>query len=273
MTDATADFAPSQQSLGVGSIIGESFSIFFRKIITILMIAIVPSAIAFLLSGTLQGWDVMTGASLPDFSSTSYIVSYVASLVIGMAIFGMIIAMMVQFAYDAKLGRPANLGAYFSNGIKHLLPIVVLTIVFYIATSILSLALIVPGLWLAAALFVYVPAIVIDGSGFGGLGRSWRLTKGYRWPLVGLVIVTMLVLIIVMAVLVGGLTVGVLGTGFADFGSTDVGLGTILPLFLIQSVGNAIAYGFGSVVVALAYARLKEIKEGVGIDGLMSVFE
>ncbi len=272
MTDATTDFAP-KQPLGVGSILGESFSIFFRKIITILLIAIIPSSIAFLLSGTLQGWDVMTGASLPDFSSTSYIISYAVSIIARFALFGLIIGMMVQFAYDAKLGRPANIGGYFQNGLKHIVPIVILTVICYIAAGIFSVALVVPGLWLAAALFVYVPAIVIDGSGFGALGRSWRLTKGYRWPIVGLLIVTLLVLIVVMGVIVGGLTIAILGTNFDAFTTPEVSLSTIIPLFLIQSIGNAIAYGFGSVIVALAFARLKEIKEGVGIDDLVSVFE
>ena len=84
---------------------------------------------------------------------------------------------------------------------------------------------------------------------------------------------TLLVLIVVMGVIVGGLTIAILGTNFDAFTTPEVSLSTIIPLFLIQSIGNAIAYGFGSVIVALAFARLKEIKEGVGIDDLVSVFE
>ena len=83
MTDMTADFAPDQP-LGVGKILGESFSIFFRKILTIFLIAFVPSALVFLLSRVLQGWDVFIGANFPDFSDPGYVTSYIASLLIGL---------------------------------------------------------------------------------------------------------------------------------------------------------------------------------------------
>lgn len=271
MTDVSSDFAPDQP-LGVGSIIGESFSIFFRKIVTILLIAIIPSAVAFLLSGFLQGWDVMTGAAFPDYTNAAFMVGYVASLVIGFAAFGIIIAMMTQFAYDAKLGRAVNIGAYLRNGLRYIFPIIVLTIVYYVAAGIFSMAILVPGLWLMAVWFVFIPSIVIDGAGFRGLGRSARLTKNYRWPLVGLLILTFLIVFGVLLLVGGalGLFLFSAGSGFQDgtFGAFD-----ILPLFLIQSITNAFAYGFGSVVVALAFARLKEIKEGVSVDDLVSVFE
>src|SRR3546814_15392056 len=63
-------------------------------------------------------------------------------------------------------------------------------------SALASALFLLPGLWLLAVFAVVVPAIVVEGAGFGGLGRSIGLTKGFRWPILGamtvIVMLTML---------------------------------------------------------------------------------
>ncbi len=52
------------------------------------------------------------------------------------------------------------------------------------------LALVVPGVVLACGLFVAVPVAVVEGLGAGGaVARSRELTRGYRWNVLGLMVV------------------------------------------------------------------------------------
>jgi len=42
---------------------------------------------------------------------------------------------------------------------------------------------------------------------------------------------------------------------------------------IVSSLISVITYGLLSIAISLIYARLREIKEGVGVDQLASVFE
>jgi hypothetical protein len=48
---------------------------------------------------------------------------------------------------------------------------------------------------------------------------------------------------------------------------------SIFLMTVSQTLANAIFYGFGGVVAALVYARLRELKEGLGIEDMANVFE
>jgi len=96
--------------LGVGAIISESFSILFKNLVPIAVICIVPIILSFIASGAMLGFDVILGGAEPDFLNmgTGLIVAYVANTILSLVIYGLLIAMLVQLAYDAKLGRPLN---------------------------------------------------------------------------------------------------------------------------------------------------------------------
>lgn len=65
-------------------------------------------------------------------------------------------------------------------------PVLVLYTFAGIACTLALVLLVLPGLYLSALWSVLVPAILLDGTGFRALGRSARMTRGYRWPLAGL---------------------------------------------------------------------------------------
>ena len=130
-----------------------------------------------------------------------------------------------------------------------------------------TLLFVVPGLWLYGVFSVVVPAIVIDGAGFGAIRRSADLTKDYRWPIIGTLVLVFLCVMLLSIVL---------SFVFALFGGNPLEEAlspTPGPWLIFEAVLNAVAYGWTSVAVAMIFARLKEIKEGVSVSDLADVFK
>lgn len=254
------DTSIPKPSLGVGGIIGEAFSILFGKFVPIVLAAFLPLLITTLLSIAVLGSSVALGQSeAPEDFENFSLASFGILLLLQLVAMAVGTAAVVQIAYDAKLGRPIRLGASFSNAISQIVPIVVLSIAAAILVYLGMIALILPGFYLYAMWSVLVPAIVVERVGFRGLGRSAALTKNYRWPVLGTLVLVVIIMMVVSMVV--QLIMGVV------LSSAGVAVGV-----LFSALTNAVPYGFFSVAIALIYARLREIKEGVSVDSLVEVF-
>ncbi|MCW2309414.1 hypothetical protein [Rhodobium gokarnense] len=257
MTDMSMDRpAPS---LGVGTIIGDSFSIFFRKFPAVIVMALIPTVIGLVISAMLVGWSVTLGLTEVNTSNAGAAAASFFQTLIDQVVYAIATALLVQLAYDAKLKRPLRMGQYISRAFGSALPIAILGLAAGFLAVIAALALIIPGLWVYAVFSVMAPAVVIEGIGFRGLGRSAQLTKGYRWPILGTLVLVGIILVLIS--LAGGVIIAMIGTS-----SLFIGAGALALL-------TAFFMGFGGIVIALIYARLREIKEGVSVDEIASVFD
>lgn len=248
--------------LGIGGLMTGTFGLFFRRFLLFFAIAIVPSLIMNVLSYAMIGNTIeaqATGEVLPpdQIFGAGYFIFLILSLLIGLVVFGV----TTLAAYDALLGEPIRIGVYVSRTLKALPAIVVLGLLFYLMMVVGLVLLILPGLYLIARFYVFTPAILVEGAGFGALGRASELSKGYRWPIVGALILIGIVIILLSAV--SQLFVGLVLAG----------TGGLLLFFVLQSVLSAVIYAISSIFAALLYARLREIKEGLGLRDLASVFE
>lgn len=260
MTDAS--LGQPKAPLGVGEIVGESFSILFRHFIQVIIIGFVPTLIGFLISGMLTGFNVALGLEPQDFTGPGSAIASVLSLVINMVVYAITTALLVQLAYDAKLSRPIQIGRYIGPAISVVFPLAIMTIVVTILVMIGFMLLIVPGLWIYAVFAVIAPAIVIERVGFGAMGRSRFLTKEYRWPIVGA-----LILAVILSVIISFIAFFIVGI-IASLGSVGLIVGVILFAGL-----STLGAGYMSILLALIYARLREIKEGVNVDQIATIFD
>lgn len=255
----------TKASLGVGTIISDSFSIMFGNFVKVMLLGFVGAFIGFIVNALFLGFGVATGTGdqIPTDLGSFY-AGIALSTVVNTVVYGLVTALLILLAYDSKLGRSNTMGAYFNAALPAILPIVVLTLVITILASIGAIALLIGALWVYAVFYVTAPVAVIEKGGFGSMGRSAALTKEYRWPIVGLFIVVIIISLILQTV--GGFIFGGLGFLTAGLvGQIIVGVGL--------SVITGLAYAFGGIAVALVYARLREIKEGVEVDQIAQVFE
>jgi hypothetical protein len=251
--------------LGVGAIVSESFSILLKHFVSVILLALIPTLIGFAISGLLTGWDVALGLSAPAYASVGDVIPSILSTIAQMVAYGLSTALLVQMAYDSKLGRPLQLGRYVNPALSAAVPIAVLSIASGLLVALGLIALIIPGLWIYAVFSMMPAAVVIERVGFSGLGRSAALTKEYRWPILG---ATFLILLI--NIVIGLVTGFIVGLILAGVGGGFVGIVVGVLLF---SVINSIGTGLGSIAVALIYARLREIKEGTSVRDIAAVFD
>jgi len=247
--------------LGVGKIIGDTFSLFFGRFASVAILGIVPAILLVLLQYVIApGTDFSDPAALSgtEFSIGRQVIGTVLNIV-GSAL---VTALIIRFAYDAKIGNPIQINSYFSSALKSLVPIVICSIIVGLATGIAAIALIIPGLYVYAMWSVVTPSIVIEDAGFGALGRSFELTRNYRWPVLGTIMLMWICAIIPMAI-IGG----ILGAAGA---ASNIGLTTII--LGINAVATGLVMAFFGIGVALIYARLREIKEGTSVEQLAEVF-
>lgn len=251
---------------GTGAIVAETFSILFKKLHIIVLLGFIPALIELILTTSPFLQQSAQAAPTGEIDFTAIGAIFAVTFLITLVAVALTTAMVVQLAYDAKLGRPAQIGSYFGAALGNLPAIAVLSIVVGICNMIGMLLLIVPGIWLYGVFAVVTPAIVIDGAGFGAMRRSAELTRGYRWPIIGTLLLVFLSIFLISFVLafVAAFATG----GFATTPATGFG-----PQAIIQVVINAFAYGMGGVAVAMIFARLKEIKEGVSVSDLVDVFK
>ena len=162
---------------------------------------------------------------------------------------------------DAYLGSEPDWRRSLGFAVRRLPGLVGLALAGGLILVLAFVALIVPGIWLAVAFSVSVPALLLERGGpVQALRRSFRLVRGRWWPTAGALIVGYLliailgaivqaVVLILPSVLAGGNTVA---GAFADV----VG-GTL---------GAAITTPYTAAVVTLLYFDLRVRKEGLDLQ-------
>ena len=261
MTDLDPASPLPKPRFGVGARFSDTFSIFFDRLAVFGVVGIVAGLLmqlpTFLAVGG-GGFDLAEPGADQGLMAQNPILFVALSIALPLLVYSVLTAVLVLAAYDAKAGRRMSIGAYVATSFRRILPLIVMTIAAWLLIAIGFALLVVPGLWLLGVLSVFVPIIVIEGNGFGSLARSSALTKGYRWPIVGFILLVYLVFYLVTALIAG---LGVLLAG-----------GIPILFLLLQGVASGVSAAFASIAVAVTYARLREIKDGVGFTDLADVF-
>jgi hypothetical protein len=145
----------------------------------------------------------------------------------------------LSFAFG-KLGRTLNAG--LGAGI-----LVILAMLLFI----------IPGIVVACGLAVAVQAAVLEPltSGSQGVGRSWRLTNGFKWKSFGLFCVVMVLFFIV-----------VLGIGIGVAIAVATYQPLVIPAVIALGLVSLFLYPFTSCVFTLFYYDLRVRKEAFDLE-------
>ena len=159
---------------------------------------------------------------------------------------------------DALAGRRRALSVYVGHTLRHLHVMLVLSLLAALVVGAGTIIVGVFGLWAAAVHCVLLPALLWDGAGWGAMGRTQALTREYRWPIAGLLLLVAAGCIVVLVTLALAAERLTHGRAFLPLAFSILSQVIVVPLL--------------AAVPAVIHARLRTIKEGVGGEDLHAVF-
>ena len=255
--------------LDIGRVIQETFSVLGRHFVTFLILALILVGIPRAVIGLIQAAALRSALSTLNSGGFSF-----GGPVFYWGLLGALVAVVTGAILQASIisgaasdlnGRPVSVSDSLRIGLRAFLPLIGLSILLGIAVWIGLILLIVPGVLMALAWCVAVPAYVIEQPGvFASFERSAELTRGNRLRIFGLACIFLVAAIIV------GIVVGALG-GILSFASG--GLFVYVNAAIISPVISALVAALGATMSAVLYVELRRVREGAGPSALSAVFD
>jgi hypothetical protein len=167
-------------------------------------------------------------------------------------------------------GGKASAGESLASAVPLILPLIGIGLLSAIGIGIGLVVLIVPGIFLWLVWSLAAPIEVIERKGvIGSLGRSFSLTEGRRWMILGV--------ILVIAIVGGIFNAIVLAIAGAIMGAASPGLALSMTGMLIAAVLSILLTSFTTVftgsAVATLYVGIRQSKEGATPQSLAAVFD
>lgn len=241
-------------NFSIGSILGRSFSIFGKNIISFLLLGVLLH-----LPSIYIVHDLLTQIESGNWEGNSGVVARLIGLFSGQ----LLAATLIYGTVMELRGMHAGVGKCIQVGLVRALPVLLTAIVAGLAIGVGFILLIIPGIIIMTILYVAIPVAVVERPGvMASLSRSSDLTRGYRMRIFGLVFVVM-----------GSAAIlnYIIGSKVADAVLEDPSsLGTYLYASTAFEIFVAI---LGAIISAVVYHDLRAIKDGVNIDELAAVFE
>jgi hypothetical protein len=260
------------ESFSIGRTLSRAFGLITSTLpnvgLFLLLVQLLTAAIQFV-SQQLTSGAVATAeaggdpaAALAIFTSGWYWVATLFSLASGSFAFAGSLYGFIQ----TDEGHSVSLGDCIRVGLAKLLPVLGLTILWYLGIIVGWMALFVPGMILIAMWSAAMPALVNENLGVtASFSRSRQLTKGSRMMIFILLIVVLVLLYAVIfgvsSAILGG---GIAGIGIAISSNPWLRLGTI-PFGWLFSITT-------SALLVSIYLETVTIKEGATSGKLDDIF-
>ena len=249
----------------VGSVLGRSFSILFKNIVPFGLLSV-------LILAPTNLYEIFSAPAQPEAYSEELVFDWTALGVLAVeALLGYLLtAALVYGTVQDLRGRRVNLGDCIGRGFATMFAVLGVAIVSSIVIGVGTLLLIIPGVIAMTILWVAIPAAVIERNGLGALSRSSELTRGFRWK-----ILFVLLLLIVIAMFAGALAGGIAGFAIAiSSPGGDPALVTETTAFgLVMWITTALTHALMAVASAVGYHDLRVAKEGVDVEQIAAVFD
>ena len=176
--------------IDIGKVLSDGLDIYKRSAVTIwvvTLILIIPVAI-------IRYFEQDTGSWLLG------IIGAIAMIVLELYLTGALVKVVKEAEEDGS-APVSTAGSLIGSVTPKLFPLLIMGIIVAICTDVGYFFLIIPGLFIALIWSVCVPAMMVEDRGiFDSLGRSYNITNGNRWRMIGLAIVLVVIYAIIFFV-------------------------------------------------------------------------
>jgi hypothetical protein len=246
----------------IGRVVKRTFGVVARNFSVFALLSLLTA----LPSGAWSWYQASGGVS--QFSFVGLLVFIAAWFAWLMSAFVLQAAVVHGTVADLNGTRASFIGC-LSTGLKHLVPLLGIALLYGLYVGIGLILLLVPGIIVAVMMCMAVPARVVERLGvMAAFDRSQELTSGYRWPIFGLFVVFFIAQMMISAVIVsmGGLSFVAM--------SAEVSFYTISwPIIVTSTIASMVNSVLSAAGAASIYYELRQIKEGVGPEALAAVFD
>jgi hypothetical protein len=249
------------RQMGIGELVDGAFKLYRRDWLALMGItALLLVPVTFIQAWLMQSILITATESFEDFDAMTgqlLVVTLVFAAIQLLLVQPFLIAAITKAAADAYLGERVSIGRTYRFALSRLPAILWITIITTVATLVGFILLIIPGV-IAAIRLALAPAILVveDVRGTSAVGRSWNLTNGHFWRVLG----TMFLAGLISTV---GVAVVTLPTEFLAATMATDG-------WFISTVGQVVASvvttPFSILIIVLLYFDLRVRKEGYDIE-------
>ena len=256
------DFAVTE--FRVGSVIRRGITIFFRNFASFALLGLLTVFSLAILN--LLMVPAVDPVADEEIVATAFVGASIVAIVAFLLFSQILLAAVTYGTFQDLRGRRATVTDSLAKVLSLILPILGVAVIVALATT-LGLALfIVPGLIAATAFWIAVPVAVIERPGITrSLGRSYSLTQGYRWRILGI-----LLLMALLTVGIGIVYELVLALAFGTNINEDA---TDLVRIFAGYFFDMVTTCLSGVVACVGYYDLRVVKEGIDIEEIAAVFD
>lgn len=269
-----ASTAPAFGRFEIGGVVRRMVSGIGDNWRTLLIVAVATG----LVSAAVSGLSMSQLAGAMDPANPTAMLAIFASPVYWVSSFGTLF--VTAFSLTAMLavllgrdGDVASAGEAFGVALRRFLPMLALTILWVLGLMVGYILIVIPAFIVLTMWSVSAPALVAEGIGpIAAFGRSRALTKGFRWPVFGALVLFGILYIVIAGTIQGGSSLGILSTlrgmqSGEDIRSVSL-VGSVFSATLSSVVMSTMTAGF----LAGLYGELSEAKEGGSYSQLADVF-
>lgn len=248
---------PPLRPLSIGEILDASFGMYRRLLGPLVSISLLCSGLPSVINVYL---DSAGGRAQQP-------VLYLANLVLTVVLSALATAATVYLVSAGYLGRSLTAGEALGKAMPLTGQIFRLSISVGLVTFVGFVLLVIPGFIALCGYILSTQAMVIESLGVGNaMSRSWDLTKGYRWRMLGLLLTVGVIIgvLVVGVALLAGLVVGLSGEAGPATAAGELIAGIAAALV------SLIVYPLFYCMLTITYYDLRIRKEGFDLELLAS---
>ncbi|MEA2319892.1 MAG: hypothetical protein QOD44_4081 [Solirubrobacteraceae bacterium] len=260
MSTTTTQYSPQLRPLSVGEVLDASFKIVRQSFGTlagcVLVVALPLNVVNTLITASTSdnafNLDTSTGTGADSNISTgTELAGFLLTTTLSVVLMTLATAACFRAVSGVYLGEQPTVSSSLSFAATRLLPVIGLSILYFLGLIPAFIALVIPFIWLAVAWSVSFPALLSEGIGpVAALGRSFRLVKGRWWATFGALIV-MYVLVAVISGILGALL------GAALIAAVDNEAVAAVLYTIINTLSSLITLPLMAAVLTVIYFDLR----------------
>jgi hypothetical protein len=262
---STTPYTPQLRPLSVGEVLDASFKVVRQEFGTLAMCVLVPAVPLNIIntlitaSTTEDAFDLETTTS-SDPGTGTQIAGSLLTTCLSLVLTTLAAAACFRAVSSIYLGERATVDESLRFAATRLLPLILLSILYFLGLIPAFILLIIPGIWLAVAWSLSFPALMSEGLGpVEALKRSYRLVKGRWWPTFGALLVMYLIVVVISGI------VGVLfGATLIAAVDNELVAGTFFTIANILS--SLITLPLFAAVLTIIYFDLRVRREGFDLQ-------